>query len=136
MEVEAVLPSHLEGRRREADGWVHELSLAKGAPGREARDRVAIEFGVDAGALESALRYAEAVEVIARNCGHDALSLMLKADSRLKASEVLKIGRKGPERQRYEVDLATNHAQLHTKGHYGMKRPGAGDWPMDTRDFA
>ena len=83
----------------------------RGKPGRAARDRVALEFGVDLGALESDLRFAEAVEVVARNCGVGALALMLKTDNCLEVSEVLKIGRKGPERQRYEMVRAAAYAE-------------------------
>lgn len=136
VEVERIAPGYLADRRGEADGWSSPLSLARGTPGREAIERVGPEHGVEAGSLAGEVRLAEAVEVVARNCGVDALALMLKPGGCLEVSEVLKIGRKGPERQRYEMGRAAVYAGLRPNGRYKMKRPDAGDWPMDTRDFA
>jgi hypothetical protein len=42
---------------------------------------------------------------------------------------ILKIARKGPERQRYAMAQAA-------RGRDPLARPVAGAWPMDTRDFA
>ena len=129
VEVERIAPGHLADRRREAQGWSSPLSLARGTPGREAIERVAPEYGVDAGTLTGAVRLAEAVELIARNCGVGAFGLMLTPGGRLGEGVVLSIARKGPERQRYAMAEAA-------QGRDPMARPVAGVWPMDTRDFA
>lgn len=129
LEVERVAPGHLRNRRRAADGWSSPLSLARGTPGREALERVASEFSVEAGALAEDLRLAEAIELIARNCGTDALGHMVAQGGRFGESIILSIARKGPERQRYALAEAA-------LGRDPLARPAAGVWPMDTRNFA
>jgi len=96
VELERIAPGHLAGSRRGAEGWSSPLSLAKGTPGREASERVARLYGVGTGILEGEVRLAEAVEVIARNCGVGTLKLLLTPGGRLGVSVVRSIARKGP----------------------------------------
>ena len=129
VEVERIAPGHLAGSRRGAEGWSSPLSLAKGTPGREASERVARLYGVGTGILEGEVRLAEAVEVIARNCGVGTLKLLLTPGGRLGVSVVRSIARKGPERQRFAMAEAALERDP-------LARPAPGVWPMDTRDFA
>ena len=112
------------------------VSIARRTPGLRARDLVAVVYGVEARALTREIELAEAVGVIARNCGIGTLPRMMGSDGCLKVSEILRIARKGPDRQRYEMRRADGFAELHPGRFYEMNRPGEGDWPMDTRDFA
>ena len=129
VEVEAIAPGHLDELRRKADGWLSPLSLARGKPGRQAGERVAKEYRVDAEEMGAEVKFAEAVEVIARNCGDAALGPLLTPGGRLREGITLKVARKGPERQRYMMERAA-------RGLDPLARPAEGLWPMDTRDFA
>ena len=67
--------------------------------------------------------------MIARNSGDGALGPVLTPGNRLKEGVILKVARKGPERQRYMMERAA-------RGLDPRSRPAGGVWPMDTRDFA
>lgn len=129
VEVERLAPGHIADRRREAGGWESPLSLARGMPGREAVERIAVGCGVDVVILEDEARLAEAVELIARNCGGEVLGLLMTPAGRLDDNTIRKIARKGPERQRHAMAEAA-------RGRDPMARPPMGDWPMDTRSYA
>jgi hypothetical protein len=129
VEADAALKGALAERRRRAGGWLEGLSYARGSAGHQALQSLAREFGIDEPQMRADARLAEAVEVIARNCGVDALRLMLVPGDRLKRDVILSIARKGPERQRYAMGRAA-------QGRAPLDRPEDGIWPMDTRNFA
>ena len=58
VEVEALAPGHLRDLRHrcelrgEHEGWWSPLSLAKGTPGRRACERIAHEYGIEAGSIK------------------------------------------------------------------------------------
>ncbi|MEJ7636694.1 MAG: hypothetical protein WKF75_01590 [Singulisphaera sp.] len=79
--------------------------------------------------LREDARIAESGAVIARNCGDGALGPLLTPGGRLKEGVILKVARKGPERQRYMMERAA-------RGLDPLARPAEGVWPVDTRDFA
>lgn len=128
VEVETIVPGYLADRRRQAGGWVYELSFAAGRPGREALDRVARGYGIKAGSLKPDVKLARAVEVITGNCGGEALRVLLTPGNRFTEKVIRSFGAMGPERQAYAMPRAT-------RGGDPLARPDEGDWPMDTRRF-
>ncbi len=128
VEVEAIAPGYLADRRREADGWMYKLSVARGKPGGLARDLGMREFGITRPAMEKELGLAMAVEVIAGNCGMEVLHLLLTPGNRLKEDDIRSLGAAGPERQVYAMDEAA-------KGRKPLARPSEVVSLMDTRDF-
>ena len=78
--------------------------------------------------MEGDLKLALAVQVIAGNCGIEALRLLLTPGNRLKEKVIRTIGATGPGRQVYAMAEAA-------AGRDPTARSAGGVWPMDTRDF-
>lgn len=67
---------------------------------------VAAEFGLPAAEVEGAIKFADAVDWIAANCGGKSRKLLLSGHPRLSARVVMQISRKHPDRQLFALSQA------------------------------
>ncbi len=100
-----------------------------GLDSKAALRRIAADMGLDVPDARAAIRFADAVDAIARNAGPDAMRAILAGHRHLTTKRVMQIGRTHPERQRFAM------AQVAAGRHPSAKPSDGSAPPFDTLGF-